>query len=75
MTGDDRAYRISMVTRKITPIHLVGNQDFWLDPFLPWHAAGVGDRTRRFGLFRRRLPISSLEHDFAHIAFQASPLQ
>src|SRR6266581_841251 len=75
MTGDNRAYRMSMVARKVTPIHLVRNQDFRLNCLLPGHAAGIGDRTRRYGLFRRRAAISSFEHDFARIVFQAGPLQ
>src|SRR6266446_6228906 len=75
MTGDNRAHRVSMVARKITPIHLVRNQDFRLNCLLPTHAAGIGDRTRRYGLFRRRAAIGSFKHDFARIVFQAGPLQ
>ena len=67
MTRDNRASRISVVARKITPIHLVGNQDFRLNCFLPRHAAGIGDRTRRSGFF--------FEQDLARIVFQAGPLQ
>ena len=75
MTGDDRAHRKSMVARQITPIHLVRNQDFRLNRFLPGYAAGIGDRARRYGLFSREAAISSLEHDVARIVFQAGPLQ
>ena len=75
MTGDNRTDWISMVARKITPIHLVSDQDFRLNCLLPGHAAGIGDRTRRYRLFRRRAAIGSFEHDFARIVFQAGPLQ
>src|ERR1700730_14091664 len=75
MAGYNRAHRISMVARKIAPIHLVSNQDFRLNCLLPEYAAGIGDRTRRYGLFRRRAAISPFEHDFARIVFQAGPLQ
>ena len=64
-----------MVARKITPIHLVSNQDFRLNCLLPGDAASIGDRSRRYGLFRRRAAISSFEHDFARIVLQAGPLQ
>ena len=59
----------------MTPIHLVSDQDFGLNRFLPGHAASIGDRTRRYGLFCRRAAISPFEHDFARIVFQAGPLQ
>ena len=75
MTRDNRAHRISMVARKITPIHLICNQDFWLDRFFARHAAGIGDRNRRFGLFGRDAAVSSFEHDLARIVFQAGPLE
>src|SRR5467141_3480432 len=51
MTGDNRARRISMVVRKVAPIHLVRNQYFRLYCFRPEQAAGVGDRNRRSGFF------------------------
>src|SRR6266404_3470878 len=75
VTGDNRADRVSMVARKFTPIHLVSNQDFRLNCFFPRHAAGIGDPTRRYGLFRRRAAIGAFEHDFARIVFQAGTLQ
>src|SRR5215831_17298668 len=75
MTGDNRAHRISMIARKITPIHLVRNQDFRLNYLLRGHATSIGDRTWRYGLFRRRTAIGSFEHDFARIVFQPSTLK
>jgi hypothetical protein len=46
-----------------------------LDRFFAGYAAGIGDRTRRFGLFGRDAAIGSFEHDFARIVFQAGPLE
>jgi len=47
MAGDDGAHRISMILRKFTPIHLVGDQYFLLQRFVPGQTAGIRDRTGR----------------------------
>src|SRR5271167_3280432 len=75
MTGDNRAHRISVILRKITAIHPVGDHYFPLNCFVSGQTTGIGDRTGRYRLYVGRSLISSFEHDLTSIFFHASALQ
>src|SRR5580704_8683065 len=75
MTGDNHPHRISMVVRKIMPVHPPGDQDFRLYRLLPRDTASIGDRTGRFRLFSGNASIRAFKHDFAGIVLETGALQ
>src|SRR5712671_4928433 len=75
MPGHDCAHRKSVIPRKITTIHLVGDQDFRLNCLGPGHAPSIRDRVGRKGLLFGCSAIRSFEHDLASIFRQAGTLQ
>jgi len=67
MTGHDCAHRKSVIPRKITTIHLVGDQDFRLKCLGSGQTPNIRDRLGRNGLFFGCSAIRSVEHDLAGI--------
>src|SRR5439155_17788939 len=74
VTGNDCAHGIAMILRKVTAIHLVGDQYLLLDCFVSGETSRIRDRTGRYRLLYRRPPIGSFEHDLTSVLFHAGPL-